>query len=80
MKKYEVRIVFGNPFLNETGKSVFGDGKTRMVILNGENDNEALCVASANVEFGVDFKPSPLLAGVYTYDISTRCTLILHVK
>ena len=81
MKKYEVEIVFGHSFLNETGKSVCGDNKTRKVIFKGEADNEEMAVVSSNVQFGVKFTAgSGIAANTWSYKVSDDCSLVLRVK
>lgn len=79
MKKYEVSIVYGHSYLNTTGKSVYGDGKSRKVILRGEAENEKLAVIEANVTFGVQFKEG-LIAHVYSHKIGDDSMLVLKIK
>ena len=81
MKKFEVEIVFGHSFLNKTGKSVYGDGKTRKVIFKGEADNEEMAVVSANVEFSVKFTAgSGIVSNTYSHKVGDDCSLILRLK
>lgn len=79
MTKYEVSIVFGHSFLNTLGQSIYGDGKTRKVILKGEADNEEMAVVAANVAFGVEFK-SGIIAKTYDHKVGEDSVLVLHVK
>ena len=81
MKKYEVEIVFGNSFLVDSGKIVYGDNIYRKVILKGEAYTSSIAVSMANIGFGVEFSVcSCTVPDTYYYKVSNHCSLVLRVK
>lgn len=81
MVNYEVEIVYGKSFLNDAGKSVYGDNLSRKVILKGEAYTRSIAVSTANIEFGVEFSAGiSVVPTVFIYKVSNHCSLVLRVK